>query len=58
MKRNFPLHITIGKPPALLDVLEVLAACLWGVESVLALFEPVFSTRQPPLPVTVIPSLY
>jgi len=55
MKRYFPLEISIDLllPPK--AVLIVLPLCLWGVDQVLALFEPVFAEGKPPLPVTAIP---
>lgn len=56
MKRAFPLQVAIDEPFSGGGVLEVLPFCLWGVESVLALFAPVFSGRHPPLPVTAIPA--
>jgi len=55
MKRYFPLEVSIDLllPPK--AVLQVLPLCLWGVDQVLALFDPVFAHGQPPLPVTAIP---
>lgn len=55
MKRGFPLQVAFDEPTPFNGVLEVLPFCLWGVESVLRLFEPVFTSLQPPLPVTAIP---
>lgn len=59
MKSYFPMQISIHDELRFVGrVLEVLPFCLWGVESVLALFRPVFSDpRQPPLPVTAIPNI-
>lgn len=53
--RQIPLQVAFDEPLA--PVLGVLGYCTWAVESVLRLFEPVFSTGQPPLPVTEIPVL-
>lgn len=55
MKRAFPLHVSIGEPPAWKNVIEILEFCLWGAQATLDLFEPVFSHSQPPLPVTSVP---
>jgi hypothetical protein len=52
MKRWFPLEIAFGEPSLFDGVLEVLSLCLWGVEAVLTIFNPVFEDGQPPLPVT------
>jgi hypothetical protein len=54
MKRCFPLQVAFGDPSPFQGVLEVLALCLWGVEAVLTIFNPVFESGQPPLPVTAI----
>lgn len=55
MKRQFSLRVSLyDERPFAAGVLEVLPSCLWGVEAVLSLFEPVFSDLQPPLPVTAI----
>src|ERR1700722_7258377 len=56
MKRCCPLQVAFGEPSPFQGVLEVLPLCLWGVESVLTIFEPVFRTpgSKPPLPVTSI----
>jgi hypothetical protein len=55
MKRCFPLEVAFGEPAPLQRVLEVLPVCLWGVESVMAIFRPVFDEGAPPLPITAIP---
>ena len=52
MRRAFPLAVSIGEPLSLHAALEVLPFCLWGVETTLELFEPVFLHGRPPLPVT------
>ena len=57
MQRSFPLHVAIDDGSPFYGVLEVLDMCLWGVESVLAIFAPVFDGLQPPLPVTAIPNI-
>jgi hypothetical protein len=57
MKRHFPLQVAFTEPGLFNGVLEVLSLCLWGVEAVLAIFEPVFTSLQPPLPVTAIPNV-
>jgi hypothetical protein len=54
VKRCFPLQVALGDPSPFQGVLEVLGLCLWGVESVLTIFNPVFANGQPPLPVTAI----
>jgi hypothetical protein len=55
MKRCFPLQVAFGEPSPFQGVLEVLPLCLWGAESVLTIFEPVFrSVPKPPLPATAI----
>jgi hypothetical protein len=57
MKRNFPLEISIlDESNFAYGVVEVLRLCLWGVEAVLRLFEPVFTAGTPPLPVTAVPN--
>jgi hypothetical protein len=50
MQRHFRLQVSFAKPLAVNGVLEVLPFCLWGAETVLRLFDPVFSHGQPPLP--------
>jgi hypothetical protein len=52
MKRHFPLQVSFADPLPVSGVLEVLPLCLWAVEVVLDMFEPVFSQGQPPLPAT------
>jgi hypothetical protein len=54
MKACFPVQVAFGKPGIFNGVLEVLQLCLWAVESVLIIFNPVFENGQPPLPVTAI----
>jgi hypothetical protein len=56
MKRVFPLQVAVGKGLGLQPALVVLGACLWAVESVLTLFDPVFAELKPPLSVTTIPT--
>lgn len=56
MKRAFPTQVTLGEAPELYAALTVLFLCLWGVDAVLKLFEPVFASLQPPLPVTTVPN--
>jgi hypothetical protein len=56
MKRRFPVDVVIDQTPPFLDqaVLVILPPCLWAVEQVLRLFEPVFAGEGPPLPVSAI----
>jgi hypothetical protein len=54
VKRCFPLQVALGEPRLFQGALEELAFCLWGVEAVLTIFNPVFERGQPPLPVTAI----
>jgi hypothetical protein len=54
VKRCFPLQVAFGEPSIFHGVVEVLGMCLWGVEAVLTIFNPVFEHGQPPLPVTAI----
>jgi len=54
MKGYFPLKVCFDEPIAFKAVLEVLPFCLWGVEAVLGIFDPVFTHNHPPLPVTMI----
>ena len=55
MKRQFPIEVAFGDVLPFQGVLKVLPLCLWGVESVLTIFDPAFQTpRKPPLPVTAI----
>jgi hypothetical protein len=55
VKREFPLQVAFDEPPA--PILNVLEFCLWGVESVLELFSPVFAEGKPPSPVTTVEDL-
>jgi hypothetical protein len=55
MQGQFPVSVAFDEPPA--SVLNTLWFCVWGVMEVLTLFEPVFTTGQPPLPVTEVPVL-
>lgn len=52
MKRHFALQVSFAQPFPVSGVREVLPFCLWGVRTVLALFEPVFTHGRPPLPAT------
>ena len=54
MKRSFPLRVAFGEPSPFHGVMEVLTLCLWGVEAVLTIFNPVFENGKPALPVTAI----
>ena len=54
MKRHFPLEVSLDEPLPMKGVLEVLPFCLWAVSEVLTLFDPVFASGSPPLPVTTI----
>lgn len=54
VKRYFPIEVSLDQPLPPKAVLKELPFCLWGVEQVLAIFEPVFTDGQPPLPVTAI----
>jgi hypothetical protein len=56
MKRYFPLQVAIGEPTVAAGVLEILPFCIWAVEAVLTIFQPVFERGKPPLPVTAIPN--
>jgi hypothetical protein len=56
MKRSFPLYVAIGQNPVLVGALDTLAFCIWGVQAVLTIFNPVFVDLSPPLPVTAIPN--
>lgn len=53
MKRHFPIEVALDEPIPPKGVLTVLPLCLWGVSRVLEIFDPVFSSGQPPLPVTM-----
>lgn len=59
MKRAFPLQIEIDdETPWHESAFKTLGLCIWGVEVVLDLFQPVFDGHlQPPLPVTSVPSM-
>jgi len=59
MKRCFPLEVAFDKRLMGQPVLVILPLCLWAVEAVIGLFEPVFRFEGPPLPVTSleVPSL-
>jgi hypothetical protein len=54
VKRYFPLEVSLDRPFPPKAILKELPFCLWGVERVLAIFEPVFTQGKPPLPVTAI----
>ena len=54
VKRYFPIEVSLDRPLPPKAVLKELPFCLWGVEQVLAIFEPVFTDGKPPLPVTAI----
>jgi hypothetical protein len=54
MKRQFPLRVSLYEGDFTASVLAILPFCLWGVEAVLTLFQPVFADLRPPLPVTAI----
>jgi hypothetical protein len=54
MKRFFPIEVCLDQPFAPPAVLQVVPFCLWGVDQVLAVFDPVFTEGNPPLPVTAI----
>jgi hypothetical protein len=51
MKDYFPVEVAFDEPVPLKGVQELLPFCLWAVEMVIRLFEPVFQ-GAPPLPVT------
>lgn len=52
MKSYFPLEVAFDEPLPTKAVLEVVPLCLWGVQAVLNIFDPVFTHGRPPLPVT------
>jgi hypothetical protein len=54
MKRYFPIQVAFPGPWPFNGVLEVLPWCLWGAETVLTIFAPVFERGMRPLPVTAI----
>jgi hypothetical protein len=51
-KQYFPIRVELSELAPHGNVLRVLPFCLWGVDAVLAIFDPVFSHRAPPLLVT------
>jgi hypothetical protein len=53
MKRYFPIEVSLEQlfPPK--GILTLLPLCLWGVTTVLEIFDPVFTRSEPPRPVTV-----
>ncbi|MGA2927082.1 MAG: hypothetical protein ABSG43_13980 [Solirubrobacteraceae bacterium] len=53
MKGHFPIEVALDEPIPPKGILMVLPLCLWGVNTVLEIFDPVFSSGQSPLPVTV-----
>ena len=53
MKRHFPLQVAFPDPLPVQGVLDILPRCLWAVEAVIAIFDPVFNGK-PPLPVTAV----
>ncbi len=55
VKRHFPLEVSLDQPLPPKAILQVLPFCLWGVDQVLALFDPAFTQGKPALPVTAIP---
>jgi hypothetical protein len=54
MKRYFSIAVSLSESWATQPVLQVLPFCLWGVDQVLAIFDPVFTEGESPLPVTAI----
>jgi hypothetical protein len=52
MNRYFALKVSFADARVFEGVLEQLSFCIWGVESVLNIFDPVFTHGDPPLPVT------
>lgn len=55
MKAHLPLQVAIDEQvPTGQSVLVGVPYCLWVVGAILDLFEPVFSTGAPPMPVTAI----
>ena len=55
MKSYFRIQVALDEQLPFRGVLEAIPFCLWGVEAVLTLFDPVFRRGAPPLPVTAIP---
>jgi len=47
VKHCFPLHVSTGDAHPFNGILEVIPRCLWSVEAVLTLFEPVFQGHEP-----------
>ncbi len=56
MQSCFPLEVAADQTPPFIEqpVAVVIPPCLWAVEQVLRLFEPVFAGEGPPLPVSAI----
>lgn len=54
MKRYFATRVAVGEADGLKPVCESLAGCIWAVDWVLHLFEPVFAHGWPARSVTVI----
>lgn len=52
VKRHFPVEVSFDEPSIFKGISEVIPLCLWGTEAVLHLFDPVFTSKAPPLPVT------
>ena len=55
MKRHFRIQVALDEALPYKGVLEAVPFCLWGVEAVLKIFEPVFTQGTAPLPVTAVP---
>jgi hypothetical protein len=53
MQSYFKFQVSLNEPSPLNRVLEIIPWCLWGVDAVLTIFDPVFEGR-PPLPVTAL----
>jgi hypothetical protein len=53
MKRYYAVEVALDEPIPPKGVLTLLPLCLWGADTVLQIFDPVFAAGQPPLPVTV-----
>lgn len=54
VKRHFRIQVALDEPLPFKGVLEAVPFCLWGVEAVLTIFDPVFTHGEPPLPVTAV----
>ena len=54
MKGYFPLQASFPDPSPVKGVLETLPWCISGVETVLAIFAPIFESGATPLPVTAV----